>query len=167
MSYTILSATYANVDNTAALLMTEEAGAVICSAADQPVEWAALIEGPVPVAPYPNAMDDLTAYARTTRKALEVGGITLGGVAVATDGESQRKVLGAYVAASRDPNWTTVWSAADGSDHPIDTPTMLAIGDAVQAHINALFVKQSAVLAAISAGTITTPEQVDAAFARE
>ena len=103
----------------------------------------------------------LIEYARERRWQIEVGGITLAGVPIATDQESQGKILSAYVAASRDPAWTTLWDSV----HPLDAATMLAIGDAVQAHINASFAVRGEVFAAIAAGTITTREQIDAAFA--
>lgn len=40
MSYTIQSAQYANEDNTAAIIMTDEAGAVLVSEGDTPELWA-------------------------------------------------------------------------------------------------------------------------------
>ncbi|WP_066473996.1 DUF4376 domain-containing protein [Bosea sp. WAO] len=103
----------------------------------------------------------LIDYARERRWQVEVGGIVVGGVPIATDQESQGKILGAYVAASRNPDWTTLWDSV----HPLDAATMLAIGDAVQSHINASFTVRGDVLAAIAAGTITTREEIDAAFA--
>ena len=43
MTYTVLSASYANEDNTAAVVMTEEAAAVAASMADTPDLWAAML----------------------------------------------------------------------------------------------------------------------------
>jgi len=43
VTYTIISARYANPEHTAALLMTEEAASVAISAADTPEEWAAML----------------------------------------------------------------------------------------------------------------------------
>jgi hypothetical protein len=42
VSYTIVSARYANPENTAAEVITADAGAVLFSQADTPKEWAAL-----------------------------------------------------------------------------------------------------------------------------
>lgn len=42
MKYTITKATYANADNTAALIITKEASAVLISQHDTPQEWAQL-----------------------------------------------------------------------------------------------------------------------------
>ncbi len=52
MTYTILSARYANEEHLAAEVMTEEAGAVILSAADTPDDWDALLGGDVEIAAY-------------------------------------------------------------------------------------------------------------------
>jgi hypothetical protein len=52
MTYTPISATYANPENTAAIVNTEEAGAVAVSAVDTPVEWQALLDSGVSIAPY-------------------------------------------------------------------------------------------------------------------
>lgn len=43
MTYTILSATFANPEQTAAIIETEEAGAVLVSASDRPDEWATML----------------------------------------------------------------------------------------------------------------------------
>ncbi|MCM0018909.1 MAG: hypothetical protein NBV67_02850 [Tagaea sp.] len=50
MSYTFLSAQYANAENTAAVAITKEASAVALSAADTPEEWAALLAWGTPTA---------------------------------------------------------------------------------------------------------------------
>lgn len=43
MTYTIQAAQYANEDNTAAVIVTEEAGAVLLSAVDTPDLWAEML----------------------------------------------------------------------------------------------------------------------------
>lgn len=50
MTYTILSAAYANAEHTAAVIQTQEAGAVLVSAQDTPQLWASL-SGVQPYAP--------------------------------------------------------------------------------------------------------------------
>jgi hypothetical protein len=42
---------------------------------------------------------------------------------------------------------------------------LIAIADAVQAHVNTCFTTYATVAAAIGAGSITTKERIDAAFA--
>lgn len=69
MSYTIISAQYANEDNTAAVIQTEEAAAVLISQADTPDLWADMLISVTPsayVAPEPqqapSAVEKLTAF---------------------------------------------------------------------------------------------------------
>jgi hypothetical protein len=84
---------------------------------------------------------------------------------IAMDDRSQTKILGARVAASANPNWQTVWSGADGGSHPLEAAAMIAISNAVEAHINGVFVTFAGVKADIEAGEITTTDEIDAAFA--
>lgn len=107
----------------------------------------------------------LTAYAADRRWRKENGGIVVGGVPIATDDRSKQMIIGARLAADADPDWTTQWVGADGSVHPVNAAAMIAISDAVQAHVNACFVTYAAVKTDIDAGTITTTEEIDAAFA--
>lgn len=107
----------------------------------------------------------LLAYARDRRWQVEIGGITISGVPVATDDRSKMMVIGARVAAAANPNWSTVWQGTDGNGYPIDAQAMIAISDAVHSHVNATFATLATVLAAIAAQTITTREEIDQAFA--
>ncbi|PZU93142.1 MAG: hypothetical protein DI527_07735 [Chelatococcus sp.] len=107
----------------------------------------------------------LVAYAADRRWRLEVGGILVGGVPVATDDRSKLMITGARVAAAADPGWSTVWHGADGATYPIDAAAMIAISDQVQSHVNAGFATFASVKAAIETGTITTAAEIDAAFA--
>lgn len=52
MTYTFISATYANEDKTAIVAVTKEAGAVALSKADTPEAWAALKAAKIKVSAY-------------------------------------------------------------------------------------------------------------------
>lgn len=52
MSYTITAAAYANAENTAARVETEEAGAVILTQEDTPDAWADLQASEIEIAPF-------------------------------------------------------------------------------------------------------------------
>jgi hypothetical protein len=106
----------------------------------------------------------LHAYARDQRWRAEIGGTTIAGIPIATDDRSKIMIVGARVAAQADPGWQTVWRGIDGAGYPIDASAMIAISDGVQAHVNATFALLATVTAAIEAGTITSTEQIDAAF---
>lgn len=69
MTYTIISAAYANDGNSAAILMTEEAAAVLISAVDTPEEWVAMLAWgepsayvPPPPPPQADPVDKLVAF---------------------------------------------------------------------------------------------------------
>lgn len=49
---TVLSAAYANADGSAAVVVTDEIGAVALSAVDTPEQWAALLALDLPIAAY-------------------------------------------------------------------------------------------------------------------
>lgn len=108
---------------------------------------------------------DLVAYAADKRWQTEMGGILIAGVPISTDDRSKIMIMGARVAAAADPDWSTVWHGMDGQTYPVDAAAMIAISDAVQAHVNAGFATFAAVKAAIEAQSITTVAEIDAAFA--
>ncbi len=118
-----------------------------------------------PPPPAPPTKEELTAYAADARWRKEVGGITVAGVPVATDDRSKQMIIGARIAADADANWTSQWVGADGSIYPINAAAIVAISDAVQAHVNACFATFASVKTEIDAGTITTNAEIDAAFA--
>lgn len=104
-------------------------------------------------------------YAAEARWRKEVGGVTIAGAPVATDDRSKQMIIGARIAVDADPNWSTQWVGADGAIYPVDAAAIIAISNAVQAHVNACFATYASVKAAIDAGTITTTAEIDAAFA--
>ncbi|OIS90236.1 DUF4376 domain-containing protein [Brucella cytisi] len=62
-------------------------------------------------------------------------------------------------------NYTTAWKGSGGEFVPLDASAVVAISDAVLAHVSSCFATEAQVLDCIEAGAITTVEQVDAAFA--
>ena len=126
-----------------------------------------MLEGDELVAPPAPTLSEaqLRAYAADARWRREVGGILVGTVPVATDDRSKTMVLGARVAAAANPAWETVWHGADGQTYPLNAAAMIAISDAVEAHVNATFATFAIVKADIEAGEITTLAEIDAAFA--
>jgi hypothetical protein len=71
----------------------------------------------------------------------ETGGITLNGVEVATDRESQALLMGAVLAAQDNPEYVVNWKAKTGW-FELDAATLIAIADAVRAHVQACFDKE-------------------------
>jgi hypothetical protein len=126
------------------------------------VDWRAALAAAMQPAPVDI---DLLAYAADKRWQAEIGGIVVSGVPVATDDRSKILITGARVAAMLDAAWSTIWHGADGQTYPVDAAAMVAISDAVQAHVNAGFDIFATVKAAIEAGSITSTSEIDAAFA--
>jgi hypothetical protein len=112
-----------------------------------------------------NIFVTLQGYSALKRWQKEQGGITLSsGMPIKTDDRSQAKITGAYSAAVELPTVVTPWAAADGNVYPLDGAQIVAMNNELLTHINNCFAVFADVLAQIEAGTITTHEQIDAAF---
>jgi hypothetical protein len=110
----------------------------------------------------PGTLETYTAHKRWQK---EQAGITLtSGMPIKTDDRAQAKISGAYFAAQEVPTVVTPWHAADGTVHDLDATQISAMNNELLTHINNCFSISSDVLAGIAAGTITTREQIDAAF---
>lgn len=128
------------------------------------IGWAWDGKKPVePAAPAPT-LPTLLAYAADRRWRREVGGITIGSVPIATDDRAKIMIMCARVAAQANPDWTTVWHGADGKTYPLSATAIIAISDAVEAHVNAGFTAFAAAKTAIESGEITTTSEIDAVF---
>lgn len=110
---------------------------------------------------------DLLAYAKQKRWQVEIGGVTVGGLVIATDDRSKTLLMGARISAAADAAFTTPWTFPDGSEEKLDAPTIIATSDAVLAHVAACFDTFSAIKTKLGAKkpTIKTLDDVDAAFA--
>ena len=106
----------------------------------------------------------LYTYAADARWRKEVSGITVAGAPITTDDRSKQMIIGARLAASVNPAWSTMWVGADGNIYPVDAATIIAISDAVQDHVNDCFTIFASVKADIDNGSITTTAQIDSAF---
>jgi len=105
---------------------------------------------------------DIVQYAADKRWRVETGGTSLGGLTILTDDRSKLLMNGAYNAAKADPEWSTKLICSDGSRQFVQAAQMIAIGEAIEAHVNSTFVAYSDVIDAIEAGTITDRAGVDA-----
>lgn len=110
---------------------------------------------------------DLLAYAAQKRWQVETGGVNVNGLVIATDDRSKTLLMGARISAAANPQFTTPWTFADGSEQKLDAATILAASDAVLAHVSACFDTFAEVKKAVGAKkpTIKTLDDVDAAFA--
>ena len=93
-----------------------------------------------------------TADMAAKRYEVETGGMTVNGMAVSTDRDSQGLVLGAAFAANLDPAYVVKWKTADGFVD-LDAATVIALAQAIRAHVQAAFDREAEVVALIDAAT--------------
>lgn len=120
--------------------------------------------------PYPADMlkERLIAYAKDKRWQKEVGGIVVAGVPIATDDRSKQMIMGARIAAEADPEFTAEWDAADGQTPvTLSAVQIVAVSNAVLAHVAAVFTAYKTLNAGVLDGSIVTFEAIDAAFASD
>lgn len=130
------------------------------------IGWRLVGESFVPPTLAPPGKADLLAYSASRRWARERGGTTVGALPVPTDERTQAVLTAAFVQASADPGFTVdPWKVGPGSYVSLSAAEIIAISAAVNAHVQACFALNATVDAAILAGTITTYQQIDAAYA--
>ena len=112
---------------------------------------------------YPEAM--LIDHLAEARWQHEVGGITHDGMEISTDRESQGKILAARVAAVGDNTYSLTWKAENWF-FTLDAAAIIAMSNAVGEHVRKAFVAEGQTLVKINDGTLTTPAEVDTAFAQ-
>lgn len=104
----------------------------------------------------------LKTYAANKRYRVETGGMTVNGLAIPTDRETQSKLSGAVLTFQTGALSGAIdWKAAGGWVQ-LDQAAVTALASAVAAHVQAAFSRERAVSALIDDGTITTVAQIDA-----
>ena len=68
----------------------------------------------------------------------EIAGVTVNGVSIKTDRESQGLITGAALKAIQDSTYTCKWKGIDGFVE-LTAPQIIAIADAVRAHVQSCF----------------------------
>ncbi len=110
-----------------------------------------------------NTPEALRAYAAAKRWEVETGGCIWSTYTIATDRDSQAKLIAEFVSIGAglriDPS---PWKFANAVFVSLSNTDMGAVIMAARTHIAACFAAEAAVLAAITAGTITTRDAIDA-----
>lgn len=140
--------------------LSNKEAALIASAGDWPETPASLLAIVASWSPEPPPVD-LYAYAASKRYAVETGGIVLNGMQVMTDRASQSLITGAYNFVQANPDVLVRFKTTAGFVE-LTTTQMMAVANAVGAHVQASFAAEGTVNAEIVAGTITTKAEVDA-----
>ena len=106
-------------------------------------------------------IDALPKYLAQYRYQIETGGITYNGMTIPTDRDSRNNMMGAYIKAKDNPNYTVDWKLPSGFV-PLTASEIIAIADAVEAHVKDCFTAEAVVLANID--NYTTIAEVKQAF---
>lgn len=90
------------------------------------------------------------------------GGLTIGGMSIGTDDLTQQRIMAAHIVAKEDQSYTVRWKLPGGFV-TLDAPTIIAISDAIRAHVQACFEAEATVL--IDLADYDTLEELEAAYA--
>lgn len=137
----------------------------ISAAADVDRGWTTSDGGKTFAAPIVPGID-LSAYAKARRDFTEARGITVNGVAVASDPDSQTRVANAY-SGMQVTGATSIRFKATSGFIVLTLDQVKAVGSALFAHTQACFDAEDQIDAGLAANppTITTLADVDAVFA--
>ena len=115
-----------------------------------------------PLPPEPT-LEELKAQKKAeiaaARYKAETSGTTVNGVLIDTGRDSQALITGAALAAMLDENYSLNWKTTSGFIH-LTAPEIIAVAQAVRAHVQACFDKEGELVARINAAT--TKEELDA-----
>lgn len=87
------------------------------------------------------------------RYEMETSGVPFGEYTIPSDRDSQGLITPSWIKAKDDPSFTKRWKVAPGVWVDVDQAAMLAIGEAVFAHVAACFAREEEISAAITAAT--------------
>jgi hypothetical protein len=127
-----------------------------------------LLDAPSFIQPTPTSysQSQLVAYSNDRRWAKEQGGLTLSsGKPIKTDDRAQAKINGAKLIAIDTTPYSPNWQFADGSIVQLSAADVIDMSNQLQAHIENCFTISANNATGIANGTITTLEQIDAAYA--
>ena len=120
-------------------------------------EWIALTETEVeahlnPKIPFATAKENKYAEIAAARYNAEIAGVTVNGVSIKTDRESQGLITGAALKALQDNTYTCKWKGIDGFVE-LTAPQIIAVADAVRQHVQSCFDREAELLPLIEAAT--------------
>ena len=142
---TILSATYANAEHSAATIETDEAGVLSISAADQPDLWAAMLAAVAP-APYarPAAALGFAVNAERDRRIALGAHVSVGGQSFTIDTRDERdfrniqgRVTAAQLALSLGQGTTFQFRDASDVTRLLSAAEIIEMGLQAMAHVEA------------------------------
>ena len=102
----------------------------------------------------PAVAPDWPALIAARRFQAETGGVTVQGIQVNTERDSQALLTGAAFAASLDPDYRVKWKAATGFVD-LTAQQIIGVASAVRAFVQASFDREAVLLDAVADGSIT------------
>lgn len=105
-----------------------------------PEEWAALHPSPAPT--FDELKGQKKAEIAAARYEREIVGVTVNGILIDTERDSQALITGAALAAMLDENYTLNWKTARGFIH-LTAPEIIAVAQAVRAHVQVCFDREA------------------------
>lgn len=116
--------------------------------------WTLQPDGSIVLNALTDVDPDYPALIASIRYDHETAGISVNGVRISTDRESQALVTGAALSAILDSSYVCTWKALDGPVQ-VDARQLLALAAAVRTHVQACFDRECELLAAAADGTLT------------
>lgn len=81
----------------------------------------------------------------------ETAGVTVNGLSIPSDAASQSKLTAAVVACVLDNAYSVNWKLADGTFQMLDHATLIAVAQAVRAHVQSCFDREAMLAGEIAA----------------
>ena len=97
-------------------------------------------------------VNEMKRRMATERWRVETGGIMVGDTFINTDRDTQSKLTAARIVAKEDRTYTVQWKLQSGFV-TLDAAQVIAMADAVRAHVQAAFDKEAVLVAQIDAAT--------------
>lgn len=94
------------------------------------------------------------AQIKAHRDAAIRAGISVAGIAVATDDVSQNRLAAAALSALIDPATKVQWKLPSGEFTTLEAPAIIEVAKAVRAHVQACFDHEARLLAEVTQGRI-------------
>lgn len=107
---------------------------------------------------FANAKEAKKAEIAQARYNAEIAGITINGVSIKTDRESQGLITGAALQAIEDSTYSCQWKT-EGGFVTLVADEIKAVAKAVRAHVQACFDKEAVLIAQVEA--VTTEEELN------
>ena len=81
-------------------------------------------------------------------------GTIINGMPIGTDDVTQGRIVGAVMSAMLDPAYSVTWKATDGTFVTLNAEQLIAVAQAIRAHVQACFDREAQLLTALVDGSV-------------